>query len=191
METTPKYEMLGRRTLWVFILQNSVPSLFLFVLWFILLAVKTVGVASTLPFLKDYPNAIIFADSAATLGLMGGALLIVIGVAFAVGIASLDYYSYFFVLDENALRIKKGFFNKSETSIPYRQIQDVDLEQSLVQQLLGVSRLAILTAGHDDSDPENKNDNSEASLPIIDKNRAEEIREELLKRANIEKVQSV
>ena len=96
------------------------------------------------------------------------------------------------MLDENALRVRYGILSRSETSIPYRQIQDVDMKQSMTQRMMGVARIAILTAGRNDvEDKADRDDSAEGSLPVIEKHRAEQLRDLLLQRANIEQVVSV
>ena len=55
------------------------------------------------------------------------------------------------MLDTDALKIKRGILSKEEIAIPYRQIQDVDIEQSISDRMWGVARLAILTAGHEET----------------------------------------
>ncbi len=86
------------------------------------------------------------------------------------------------------MRIRRGIFNTNETSIPYRQIQDVDLVQSLINKIIGVTRIAILTAGHEDKSGDTDLDFSEATLPAIDYADALVIRESLLSKANVQKV---
>jgi hypothetical protein len=55
--------------------------------------------------------------------------------------------------------------------------------------MLGMSRIVILTAGHEDEPhPEGE---SEGILPGLDKDFAEALQAELLKRTNVEKVTEV
>ncbi len=75
---------------------------------------------------------------------------------------------------------------KIETSIPYRQIQNIDIQRDLAYQAFNLSRLVILTAGHDDEKP--GDDQSEGILPALDKDLAEWLQTELLTRANVQKV---
>lgn len=96
-------------------------------------------------------------------------------------------------MTEDSLKIKRGIFSKTENAIPYRQIQNVDIERDLVFQMLGLSRLIILTAGHED-EPKGVpygSDESEGVIPAIDQKLAEYLQTELLKRADIEKTVQV
>ena len=67
-------------------------------------------------------------------------------------------------LDDDALKIRRGILSKEEIAIPYRQIQDVDIEQNISDRLWGVARLAILTAGHEEA-KEGEEDDSEGIFP--------------------------
>lgn len=71
--------------------------------------------------------------------------------------------------------------SKKEVSIPYRQIQNINIEQTFSHKMMRVSKLIILTAGSDNAD---KVGESEGVFEIIDSELALKIREELLKRTN-------
>jgi uncharacterized membrane protein YdbT with pleckstrin-like domain len=103
-------------------------------------------------------------------------------------IAWLTYVTYQFALTEDALRIKRGILNKEEIAIPYRQIQDVDINRSLNFQMMGLSRIVILTAGHEEDPKAPDFGEAEGVLPALDKDLAEWFQGELLRRANVQKV---
>lgn len=187
----PQYQKLGSRTFWVFVLENCGISAIIFVLWLIIVIIDSIGISHVFSFAAGYPSAIAFLENVFAWAVLGGLVLWVVALLFAIIGASMNYYGYRFALDENALRIRRGIITKNEVSIPYRQITDVDMEQTLIHQLLGVARLAILTAGHRDQESDSADDINEGALPVILKSRAEEIREELLKRSNVEKVVNV
>lgn len=100
----------------------------------------------------------------------------------------LSYISCDFSLDENAFNIRRGFFTKKEISIPYRQIQNINIEQSLSQKMMGIGKLVILTEG---SHSEISTTKSEGSFDIIDYDLAHKIREFILQRANLQIVKDV
>lgn len=92
---------------------------------------------------------------------------------------------------EDSFKIKRGILSKAENAIPYRQIQNVDIERGLLFQMLGLSRLIILTAGHEDESPRNApigSDEAEGIIPAIDQKLAEWLQTELLKRADVQKI---
>ncbi|MDD5152691.1 MAG: PH domain-containing protein [Candidatus Pacebacteria bacterium] len=100
-------------------------------------------------------------------------------------ISWLLYVDTTFCLGEDAFTIKRGILSKTQISIPYRQIQDVYLSQSLLQRILGVSRLVVLTGGDDENDKEGE---SAGIFEIIDAVTAESLKEIILERSNIQKV---
>ena len=75
--------------------------------------------------------------------------------------------------------------SKSEISIPYRQIQYINHTQSFNDKMLGVMNVTIETAGDDDVGNIEKN---EGVLPILEKNIALAIENELLKRSNVNNI---
>jgi uncharacterized membrane protein YdbT with pleckstrin-like domain len=60
------------------------------------------------------------------------------------------YKNFTFRLEEYGIKMKSGVIQKREVMIPYRQIQSIDIVRSLPHQMLGLSKLIMLTAGHED-----------------------------------------
>lgn len=173
------YHTLGKKTFWIFFLQRiHTAAIFLFVA-IVLFAIRGQPFLKHASFLGDlspYANFvawIVFALS-----------VVIFAIAFL--ITWLIYANYKFYLGDDALKIKKGVFNKEEIAIPYRQIQNVDIGRDLSFQLLGLSRIVILTAGEEEEKSEANE--SEGILPAIDKDLAEWLQAELLRRANVQKV---
>ena len=88
---------------------------------------------------------------------------------------------------DDSFKIKRGILNKTENAIPYRQIQNVDIERNFTFQMLGLSRLIILTAGHEDEKSQGK-DEAEGVISAVDQKIASWLQTELLKRADVQKV---
>jgi putative membrane protein len=65
------------------------------------------------------------------------------------GIAYLQYLNFTFHLDEDneEFVIKKGVLNKSRLAIPLDKIQQVNINQSIIQRIIGVHALEVDTAG--------------------------------------------
>jgi len=119
--------------------------------------------------------------------LIGLSTLLIGGV-----IGYLRYVTYKFCLADDALLIEQGILNKERVSIPYRQVQNINLKRNIIDRLLGVSHLIILTAGHEDSrDPGDPNYQAEGQLPLLDKHRAEQIQSELLQHTNTQRIVAV
>lgn len=108
-----------------------------------------------------------------------GVLICLVGIL----IAYLEYINYSYRFDEFDLIMKKGILDKVQTSVPYRQIQDVDIERPLSYQLLGLSRLVIKTAG---TDEKNENDMTEIAIEPINKSDAEEIQNMLERKIGVQ-----
>ena len=72
------------------------------------------------------------------------AFLIITGV-----ISYLKYLNFTFYIDQdnNEFIITEGVFNKTKTTIQLSKIQQVNINQSLIQRLVGVYELAVDTAG--------------------------------------------
>lgn len=57
------------------------------------------------------------------------------------------YNNFMYEIDQDGLRIESGVIHKHQVSVPYEQIQNVNIERSLIDRLLGLSRVSIETAG--------------------------------------------
>ncbi len=172
------YRTLGRKTFVIFLMGKTRPASIIFVIAIVLATLGGSGAFTNISGQNFDP----YINSAAIAALV----LFVVAFALAFLIAWLEYSTYKFFMDEDALRIKRGVLSKEEIAIPYRQIQNVDIERSFSYQLLGLSRLVILTAGHDDD--KTLGGESEGVLPALDENLAKQLQEELLKRAGVERV---
>ena len=169
---TRKYQHLGWRAYWLFFFQNS--------RWLLLLLASLAAVLIAKRVLIVSEDVLVLFDQAS---------LVLLALFFVITVATLlaswiQYLAYEFSLDEHSIRIKSGILNVEVEAIPYRQIQNVDVERNIFYRLLGVSRLVILTAGTEDKEI---GDESEGIIPAIDKHLAYKIQEQLLERANIEK----
>lgn len=176
------YHTLGNKTLSIFVLQRIGAAMTLLI---VTIGLFILGVQPSL-------KATSFGDLAydATLGAELCLIFFIIVAAITFLMGWLIYKNFKFSLGDDSLKIKKGVFDKEEVAIPYRQIQDVDIQRDLSFQMLGLSRITILTAGQEDvknADGED-DDKNEGILPALDQDLAEWLQAELLKRANIQKV---
>lgn len=87
----------------------------------------------------------------------------------------LSYLKFSFFLDEEKqeFMIQKGIFNRENLVIRLDKIQQVNINQSLIQRIIGVYSLEIDTAG---------SDKKEASIRAIDQESATILRKKLLSR---------
>lgn len=172
------YHMMGPKTFWIFFLKRSHAAFILFILTIVLLILSQQSFLVT----TQFGNIARYVLAAGELG----ALLFFVVLGITLLVTWLVYSRYKYCLGDNSLKIKRGLLEKEEVSIPYRQIQDVDIRRDLSFQIMGLSRIIILTAGHEDEAPDG--DESEGILPALDSNLAEWLQAELLKRANVQKV---
>ena len=117
-------------------------------------------------------------------------ILIFIAVAFALVMAYGWYYSFRYKLEDNDLSFEQGLISRQETSIPFRQIQNADIEQSIIYRIFNLADLVILTAGHEDPEHATK-DESEIIMPALNTEEARRLQRYLLDRANVQRVISV
>lgn len=97
-------------------------------------------------------------------------------------IAKLSYHFYRFELTDGEYRAERGIIWKRYVSIPYERIQNVDIYRGVLDRLLGLSDLNIQTAGYGAVGVGGKG-GGEGRLPGLGRQEAEEIREELIRRA--------
>ena len=97
-----------------------------------------------------------------------------------------QYRNFVFILDEFSLKIRKGILSEIEISVPYRQIQDINLLRTFSHRMFGVSRLIIITAGHEDV---KEHDETDTVFDPIDADLAEEIRSFLERRIGVQVIE--
>lgn len=91
--------------------------------------------------------------------------------------AKLSYHFYKYELTENGFRKELGVIYKRYVTIPYDRIQNVDIYRGILARLLGLSDLNIQTAGASGVNV------TEGRLPGLSTGVAEELRDELIRRA--------
>lgn len=109
----------------------------------------------------------------------------VAGVFIVIGIISyLQYLFFTFHIDEDndEFVIQKGVFDKTRITIQLHKIQQVNINQSLIQKLVGVHKLEIDTAG---------SDKKEASISAISHDLATILKERLINHSQLESTENV
>jgi len=166
------YYKLGSKTFWYFFSKQSITG-FVFSLAALILSVIR--------------SSVINPGMAGSLRLVSWLFFVVaiISLLIALFYSNLKYKNTGFTISPDALLLRRGVIKKEEFAIPYRQIQNIEIERSLTDRLIGISKFIILTAGEENE--EEKKDEPENILPEIDKNIAILLQGELLKRVNIQK----
>jgi uncharacterized membrane protein YdbT with pleckstrin-like domain len=176
LDSLDTFRHLGKRTLWFMVFKRAglslVGILAALILFFLEKSVLGVWVGEHMP-------VHLFAIAVWVLL----ASLVYFGIVFF-GVW-LWYHFYEFRLSDHALEIRRGILTKEETSVPFRQIQDINLERSLLFQMVGLTELKVITAGREE---DGDTDDTEEVLPALDKNLASLLRADLLRRANIQEI---
>ena len=182
------YYRLGRTTLYYLLFKYAFPAIILSFLELILLGAAAGGNGLP-PFSEWVSTYAVFAQvirAAASIV----PVLILLSVVFAMVMAYGWYYSFRYKLDDNDLAFEKGLVGRQETSIPFRQIQNVDIEQSVIYRIFNLADLVILTAGHEDPEHITK-DESEIIMPALNAQEARRLQHYLLDRANVQRAVNV
>jgi len=88
------------------------------------------------------------------MALLASVILILVGMIIGI----VQYRNHVFVLDEFSLKFRRGIFDQKEVTLPYRQIQDLNLTRTVMHRIFGVSRLLMVTAAHEDAGDQSESD---------------------------------
>lgn len=116
-------------------------------------------------------------------------ILFLFFVIFAFIWARLSYYYYRYELREDGFRKEHGVIWKKYVTIPYDRIQNVDIFRGFIARILGLSDLQIQTAGGITAGSYGAF--SEGRLPGLSYGVAEELRDEVIRRARQSKNQGL
>ena len=105
-------------------------------------------------------------------------LILVFILLFLLVRAYLIYKNFLFKIENEHFILKEGILNKTNTSIPFHRIQNINFKQNLIQQIIGVYEVSIETAGSKDTEIAIK------ALPLF---KAEALKELVSKSANFDK----
>ena len=101
-------------------------------------------------------------------GLGWAVLAVVLVLVLLLATAILRYWFFRFASDGDGLRIRQGVFRKTQLEIRFDRVQGMDVEQSLVDRLLGLATVTFETAG---------STAREGQLPAIPRSFADTLRE--------------
>jgi uncharacterized membrane protein YdbT with pleckstrin-like domain len=107
--------------------------------------------------------------------------VIIVAALAAYSWAWLTYYFYRYELSGDTLKIERGIILKKVALIPYRQIQNINIDRGAWELLLGLSRLRIETAGF--SQTSTATPQPEGLLPGLSLATAEALQKEVLGQA--------
>ena len=95
--------------------------------------------------------------------------------------ALIVHNNFVFEIDESGLIIEKGVLHKYSVTVPFEQVQNVNIERSLMDRFLGFSKVSIETAGGSAvPTPNGAPPKAEAYIPAIHMDKAKKIHDLLL-----------
>jgi len=112
-------------------------------------------------------------------------LLSILWIGFSYFWARLSYKAYKYSLTEDGFKKELGVIWKKYVTIPYERIQNVDIHRGIIARMLGLSDIKIHTAGYSGYGGGRgfAGGESEGALPGVSQEVAEQLREELIRRA--------
>ena len=95
--------------------------------------------------------------------------------------ALIVHNNFVFEINDSGLRIEKGVLHKYSVTVPFDQVQNVNIERSLMDRFLGFSRVSIETAGGSATPTQTgAAPKAEAYIPAIHMDKAKKIHDLLL-----------
>jgi len=162
-------QKLHSKAIWLFFVGDIIELIVMLAIFFILAVVIT-----------GRPMAIISLLLSNLSWWLALIVIVVLGIVNYI-VARVYYDRYLFEFAENAIKIEKGIIRKKYVSIPYERIQNVDIERGVLARILGLSDLQIQTAGYGGEFL------TEGRLPGLSVENAENLREEIMKKAGVGK----
>lgn len=112
---------------------------------------------------------------------LGLSLVLAFLIFSAASQAFYDYLSFSYELSDGSLKIVRGFYQKKEAYIPYKNIERIDIEMSAGERFFGLAAVLIFTSTvGDESNPES----AEGYIKGLHYNDAVALKDELLKKTN-------
>ncbi len=183
-------EHLGRKTFVIMLLQGALPGVVLLFL-VIVLSFSTENISAEINNNLDTISGIfpIVGDNLQNLGSTFIPLVFFLAIllgCIGIIISALRYQYFIFTLEEFGIRLRKGVLRVIEISIPYRQMQNVDVTRPLFYRIFGLSRLVILSAGHEQAE---EGDQTDTVFDPIDSEVADQIRILLGRRIGVQVIE--
>lgn len=175
---------MGFRTFIIYVVKGVLPGLFLMIMSFFLLWIKS--------YLVNGANSEIIqlGNSSQIILAVAGTIMLASFPVIALGVL-INIWRYFSVqykLEEDVLKYRRGLISVDEVSIPYLKIEDVDLDQSVIGRIIGVASISVITAGREEKGASSE---TEAIFHMMDIGKARSLQSELLSRGSVQKVKAV
>lgn len=182
------YQKLSWKTFFITLLQNSLTAITLSFVWLAIIFLKTLDMKSFLT-LPNSEEVIVSTTRILDIIIVLGLAIVLILWVVAIIRTFVKHITFYFMLSSHGISIKTGLIHINETTVPYRHIENVDINQPLIYRLFGMCKLDIVTGGEDD-DLKNKH-TLDVQFPIIEKTLADDIKKEMFERSNAQVVGSL
>jgi uncharacterized membrane protein YdbT with pleckstrin-like domain len=158
------YYRFGRRTLLYLLLRDCLLAIIFFVGEVMLVAAAAGG--NNLPPFSEFVSANgTFEIIVKELETIVPFFIIIAGLIGLIT-AYTAYRSFRYKIENNSLSLVSGIIGRRKVSLPFSQIQNVDLEQHLAHRIFGLVNVVIMTRGH--SDPKHAHiEDNEVIIPSI------------------------
>lgn len=109
-------------------------------------------------------------------------IVIVLTIIFGEIYARMAYKRWLYELTKDSLKLERGIIWKRYSNVPYSRVQNIDIRRGILARMLGFSTLDIQTAGYAASYGRRGMPRSEGHIPAVSIEKAEKIREFLIKK---------
>jgi len=158
---------------WLFRLHGyvtAIPLLFVF-FWLGSFIIGIIGTIST---------------GSSSIFLIAGFILFIVYIAVVIILAEvyarMAYKRWKYEFTPQSLKLERGIIWKKYSNVPYERVQNVDIHRGILARIFGFSTIDIQTAGFHMSYGRRGMPRSEGHIPAIDIEKAEKIREFLIKK---------
>ena len=128
-------------------------------------------------------------EGAITAVIVGIVVFIIIVLIFGEIYARMSYDRWFYEFTKDGLKLERGIIWKRYSNVPYERIQNVDINRGIIARMTGFSTVDIQTAGF--SYGRRGGGGAEGHIPAVSPQKAEEIREFVMKRVSGKKGQGL
>jgi len=109
----------------------------------IILKTYRILVRQALPFILLFFVGKGFSEGKGTNILIGITIVALLGMIYSI----INYFRYYFYINDKELIIESGVFKRSKMNVPFDRIQTINFEQNIIHRIFDVVRLKIDTAG--------------------------------------------
>jgi len=109
----------------------------------IILKTYRILVRQAFPFILLFLVGKGFSDGKGKHILIGISVFALLGMIYSI----INYFRYYFYINEDELIIESGVFKRSKLNVPFDRIQTINFEQNIIHRIFNVVRLKIDTAG--------------------------------------------